>query len=256
MEFLTGYRQLSERRDATGVGALDALMEQFDRHVYCHRNAWQPLADAWFLGHLQAKIYAKMDHLADNARLRPLIFGEGVTIDGVAYPSLDGVLAEIVGAPVIGRFRPQFLSLVHGDMTFQNIMVGEGGSVRAIDMESADSLDAIEIDRGKLYQSLHSQYDEWSGRRTPLCVVSGAQITLNFEPAAPDPAMLRSVHERWSSILNCSRDLVDLKGGFFLGLHLIRMTPFRLKVSEDQAVYALATGIQWLSRALEMARAA
>jgi hypothetical protein len=63
------------------------------------------------------------------------------------------------------------------------------------------------------------------------------------------------VRDRWSSILNCSRDLVDLKGGFFLGLHLVRMTPFRLEIGEDQALYALATGIQWLSRSIDMARA-
>jgi hypothetical protein len=67
--------------------------------------------------------------------------------------------------------------------------------------------------------------------------------------------MLRSVRDRWSSILNCSHDLVDLKGGFFLALHLVRMTPFRLEIGEDQALYALATGIQWLSRSLDMARA-
>ena len=257
MEFLADHVQLSERQDDAGVVALDALMEQFDRHVYCHRNAWAPLAEDWFPAHLQAKIYAKMDQLAGNARLRPLLFGQGVTIDGVAHPSLEALLGAIAAERGARWLRPQFLSLVHGDMTFQNIMVGEGGSVKAIDMESADNLDAIELDLGKLYQSLYSRYDSWSQRRTPLCAIAGeTEIRLDFSPEAPDAAMLEAVHGRWSSILACSRDLVDLKGGFFLGLHLVRMTPFRLKVSEDQATYALATGIQWLSRALEMARAA
>jgi hypothetical protein len=141
-------------------------------------------------------------------------------------------------------------------MTFQNIMVGEQGSVKTIDMEATDGLDAIELDLGKLFQSIHSQYDTWSLRRTPLCDVRGeTEIELKFKPGPPDPAMLSSVCERWSSIMNCSRDLVDLKGGFFLGLHLVRMTPFRLAVSDDQAVYALATGIQWLSRSLDGAGA-
>ena len=257
MEFLADHVQLSERGDAGGVAALDALMEQFDRHVYCHRNAWQPLAEDWFLGHLQAKIYPKLDQLAGNPSLRPLIFGDGVTIDGRPYPCLDRLLADIVDRRAIAAFRPQFLSLVHGDMTFQNIMVGDRDSVKTIDMEAADSLDAIELDLGKLYQSIHSRYDDWSLRRSPLCAVAGGtDIALNFEPEPPDAAMLGAVRDRWSSILDCSRDLVDLKGGFFLGLHLVRMTPFRLRVSEDQAVYALATGIQWLSRALELARAA
>jgi hypothetical protein len=256
MEFLAGHAQLSECRDGTGVIALDALMEQFDRYVYCHRNAYQPLAHDWFLNHLQTKVYAKMDRLARNPKLRPLIFGEGLTIDGAPYRSLDNLMSEISDKQMNGCFRPQFLSVVHGDMTFQNIMVGEHGSVKAIDVEATDGLDAIELDLGKLFQSIHSQYDTWSLRRTALCEIRGeTEIELKFELGQPDPAMLSSVRERWSSIMNCSCDLVDIKGGFFLGLHLVRMAPFRLAVSDDQAVYALATGIQWLSRSLDGAGA-
>ena len=257
MEFLAGHMQLSECPNGTGVIALDALMEQFDRHVYCHRSAYRPLAQDWFVNHLRNKIYSKMEALADNPRLRPLIYGEGTMIDGVPFHSLDRLMSEIGDRRPAECFRPQFLSIAHGDMTFQNIMVGERGSVKAIDMETTDELEAIELDLGKLYQSIHSQYDAWSLRRTRLCEVLGeTTIDLKFKPERPDSAMLSSVHERWSSILNCSRDLVDLKGGFFLGLHLVRMTPFRLAISEDQALYALATGIRWLSRSLERARAA
>jgi hypothetical protein len=256
MEFLGGHIPLSEVRNGDRVIALDRLLEQFNRYVYCHRNAYQPLAEDWFLDHLQSKIYTKMDQLREISRLRPLIFGDGVIINGNAYPSLDVLLSEATSKHLVGSFRPQFLSLVHGDLSFQNIMVGERESVKAIDMESSDRLDAIELDLGKLYQSIYSQYDTWSLCRKPLCNIrNDTDLELNFIPEQPEKAMLHAVHDRWSAIMNCSRDLVDVKGSFFLGLHLVRMVPFRLRVSEDQALYALATAIQWLSRSLDMARA-
>jgi hypothetical protein len=40
-----------------------------------------------------------------------------------------------------------------------------------------------------------------------------------------------------------------VKGWFYMGLHLLRMVPFRLKVSEEQALYALANGIRWIAKA-------
>ena len=38
-----------------------------------------------------------------------------------------------------------------------------------------------------------------------------------------------------------------------MGLHLVRMVPFRLKQSVDQAAYALATALVHLNRAVEQA---
>ena len=54
----------------------------------------------------------------------------------------------------------------------------------------------------------------------------------------------------WAQILACSADQVRTKGWFYMGLHLLRMVPFRLKVSDEQATYALISGIRWISQAL------
>jgi len=257
MEFLSSSVPLNESAPDELTESLSALLERFNRYVYCHQNRYRPLAQEWLQKHLEDKIFTKIDALSANERLRPLLVGDSIEIDGVNYPSVQGLLNRITGKTAFNAFVPEFLSIVHGDLTFQNIMRDAGGEVKVIDMESTDSPDAVELDLGKLLQSIYSQYDTWSLAKYDLCKVEGeARIALNFAPKEPDQDLLACVQAQWSDILGCSRDLVELKGSFFLGLHLLRMIPFRLKVSEDQAVYAAATAIQWLNHSVELAQAA
>jgi hypothetical protein len=121
-------------------------------------------------------------------------------------------------------------------------------------MEAPDSLEAIELDLGKLFQSTHSQYETWWQRSGALCEgPAPSDIKLNFAPAPPDRELLDAVSRRWSKILGCSQDAVDLKGRFYLGLHLVRMVPFRLQTSMDHAVYALSSALVWLNDSVEAA---
>ena len=71
--------------------------------------------------------------------------------------------------------------------------------------------------------------------------------------AEPHADALAICVEEWARILEISEDHVRIKGQFFMGLHLLRMVPFRLKVSEEQALYALANGVRWISRAISAA---
>jgi aminoglycoside phosphotransferase (APT) family kinase protein len=254
MEFLDRHMQLAECDSGAQAAALDRLMDRFETDLYCHRTANAGVTEDWFLRHLQSKIDPKMAAMSAHERLRPLLFGEGVDINGRWYPTLDQLLGEIRRKDILPNFLPQFLSLVHGDLTFQNIMVNAGGDTKVIDMEAQDSLEAVELDLGKIFQSIHSQYETWSRQRTPLCEsVSPANLRINFRTADPDGELLDAVSRRWSKILNCSRDAVAMKGQFYLGLHLVRMVPFRLKTSVDHAVYALATAIMHLDAAVETA---
>lgn len=252
MEFLQGYRQLAECDAPARAAALDRLFDRFDSHLYCNRSRNAGAAEDWFQRHLAAKIFPKMAALNGHDRLRPLLTGEGARIDGVFYPSLERQLARLQEPDILAKFTPQFLSLVHGDLTFQNVMVRADGDTRVIDMEAQDSLEAIELDLGKIFQSIHSQYESWSQIREPLCE-GAANLNLNFHAAPPDAELLDAVRRRWSAILGCSQDAVDMKGGFYLGLHLVRMVPFRMKTSMDHAVYALATALVQLDTAIARA---
>ncbi len=252
MEYLNGYQPVAECGEAARAAALDRLFDQFGTHIYCHRTHNRGAAEDWFLRHLDGKIRPKIRALSANDCLRPLLVGEGAEIDGVFYPSLERLLARTSESDVLSKFVPQFLSPVHGDLTFQNILAHDNGDTKVIDMEAQDGLEAIELDLGKLFQSTHSQYENWWRSRTPLCESpSSGSIKLNFHPALPDPALLDAVRGRWMKILGGSRDAIDIKGNFYLGLHLIRMVPFRMKTSLDHALYALATGVVRMNDAIE-----
>ena len=250
MEYLDDHVALA---DCTARGpALEQLFDRLERPLYGHRDADPAAARAWLLRHFESKIDPKIENLARQSALRPFLAGSGPVIDGVPHPSLAQLMARARRPEVLAKFTPQFLSLVHGDLTFQNVMLGSDG-VKLIDMEAQDGLEAPELDLGKMFQSVFSQYEVWSRNVAPLCALAPGGVALAFSPAVPAIAHCEIILRRWSRILNCSEEDVALKGRFYLGLHLVRMVPFRLKQSVDQAAYALATALVQLNRAVEQA---
>ena len=256
MEYLEGYRQLNELAPDEISPALDILFDRFQHSIYSHQNRAPGAGDGWFETHIEQKIYAKMDDLARVEVLSPLLFGDGAEIDGRHTPSLERLMFDATTRDVRALLAPQFLSIVHGDFTFQNIMVGQSpDAVRVIDMESGSALDAIELDLGKLLQSVLSHYDSWHLASDPLTrSPSPGCVRLLYDVPLPDAGLVRQIEQSWGRLLMCSPEQVRIKGYFYLGLHLVRMVPFRLRESEDQALYALATALQWVDRSLALAR--
>jgi aminoglycoside phosphotransferase (APT) family kinase protein len=255
MEYLEDHVALADC--AVRGPALEQLFDKLERHLYGHRDTDPAAARAWLLRHFESKIDPKLVSLVGHSALRVFLTGSPV-IDGVPHPGLAQLMARARRPEVLAKFAPQFLSLVHGDLTFQNVMVGQNvmpgpDGVKLIDMEAQDGLEAPELDLGKMFQSIFSQYEVWSRISTPLCASAPGGVALAFSPAVPDLAQCEIVLRRWSRILDCSEDDVALKGRFYLGLHLVRMVPFRLKQSVDQAAYALATALVQLGRAVEQA---
>ncbi|MEK6237002.1 MAG: hypothetical protein N2C14_20025, partial [Planctomycetales bacterium] len=144
---------------------------------------------------------------------------------------------------------PTWLATVHGDLTFENILYLDG-DVRVIDMDGADFLDAAELDLGKMFQSLLGRYEEWAHRDGAVCEVHEGDRFEPFRVSSPDEELLRCCLGHWARVFQCSADQVRLKGKFYMGLHFIRMVPFRMRVSEEQALCALVMAIQWIGDAL------
>jgi len=86
-----------------------------------------PLAQEWLQKHLEDKIFTKIDALSANERLRPLLVGDSIEIDGVNYPSVQGLLNRITGKTAFNAFVPEFLSIVHGDLTPEHILIASDG---------------------------------------------------------------------------------------------------------------------------------
>jgi hypothetical protein len=250
MEYLPGHRLLSECGNGERSVALRGLLGVLGERVYAGGSRLGRSGTDWLESHLASKIYARLDAVIAHPRLAPLVGAREVAIDGVAYPGLRHLLARVSSPAVIDKLAPGAFCTVHGDLTFENVLYA-GGDVRLIDMDGADFVDAPELDLGKLFQSIVAQYEDWAhSDRALFDHAHGAELTCRYQAGPPDPELLATCVEAWARILGAPDDQVRVKGWFYMGLHLLRMVPFRLKVSEDQALYALANGVRWIARAV------
>ena len=138
---------------------------------------------------------------------------------------------------------------IHGDLTFENILCKEdfGLDVKLIDMDGAEYLDAIELDMGKMFQSILTKYEIWSQSTEKLVDFSKDGFTIKIFNNSLEISKFISL---WSSIIQDSEEILYAKAYFYTALHMIRMIRFRLKISEDQATYALLMSIILLNSSL------
>jgi hypothetical protein len=250
MEFLSQHQPLSRLPLEQQVSAFEAILGVFQERVYSIKTETPDSGVDWLLAHFGKKIFAKLDGMQSNPALARLVNAEEVCIDGERFPGLSSLLAQATSPAVARRFGPRWLSTVHGDLTFENILYAEGDA-RVIDMDAGDVLDAPELDLGKLFQSLVGRYEDWAHVDGPLYeTFDEGEIRFKTPLQQPSARLIQLFQDRWSNILACSPEQAYWKGIFYMSLHLIRMIPFRLRVSEEQACFALARAIQWMGRAL------
>ena len=96
-----------------------------------------------------------------------------------------------------------------------------------------------------------AKYEDWAHSDVQLFDHAHAtEFACRYQPGDPEADIEKICVDAWAQILACSPDVVRTKGRFYMGLHLLRMVPFRLKVGDEQAIYALINGIRWIARAL------
>ncbi|HET7501656.1 MAG TPA: hypothetical protein VFK02_11650 [Kofleriaceae bacterium] len=250
MEYLPGHRLLSQCENGERGAALRSLLGVLGERVYAGGSRLGRSGTEWLEAHLAAKIYARVDAVLGHPRLAPLVTAREIVIDGATYPGLRELLARVSAPRTLGKLAPSSFCTVHGDLTFENVLYA-GGDVRLIDMDGADFVDAPELDLGKLFQSIVARYEDWAhSDRALFEATRGPELQCRYQAEPADPELLDICVQAWSKILAASDDQVRTKGWFYMGLHLLRMVPFRLKVSEEQALYALANGVRWIARAV------
>jgi hypothetical protein len=250
MEYLPQHRLLSECAPSERGKAMRSLLGVLGERVYGNGSRMGRSGVEWLETHLANKIYARLDSVLAHPRLAPLVTAREITIDQVAYPGLQKLLSRVSAPDVVAKLAPNSFCTVHGDLTFENVLYADG-DVRLIDMDGADYIDAPELDLGKLFQSIVAHYEDWAHSDISLFESAhSCDFICHYKAEAPDPELQTICLGEWSKILSTSEEHVTVKGWFYMGLHLLRMVPFRLKVSEEQALYALANGIRWISRSL------
>lgn len=148
-------------------------------------------------------------------------------------------------------FNPKFLTVIHGDLTFENILYNKNKNhFNLIDMDGANFIDAPELDLGKLLQSDISKYERWSNDSDLIKYINydnniiDTKIYINSEKIDN----ILNKYDRWKTILEIDNfEILKRTGIFYMVLHLLRMIPFRFNKSENQAIYAIKESIYWLN---------
>jgi len=252
MEYLADYRLLSQCSHEDQQAGLKSLLETLEETIYATRSQSCAGNVDWLKLHLEKKIYPKLELLREQPRFNRLLNDREIQVAGEPSPGLKESLRRILDSSKVGLLAPRIFCHVHGDLTFENVLF-RAGDIKVIDMDSTDHYDAPELDMGKLFQSIVARYEEWANVRDPLIDIEEGHVTfLNPRPSVPE-SLRKACLAYWARILGCSEDEAYLKGVFYMGLHLIRMLPYRLRVSEQQALCASANAVRALARVVQLA---
>ena len=219
MEYLEDYTLLSECHIQQQYRAVEKLLKLLTNNVYNYKATLKDGRD-WLRQHLEQKVFKRAELLDHSGRLRLLL--------DECLNSFGWILA------------PKSLCPVHGDLTFENILVDlKNDDVKLIDMDGAEYMDAMELDMGKMFQSLITYYETWS--KLP----DEELETFDFSLDSPQ---IEGYINLWSKMLDEDEEVLRAKIYFYTALHLIRMIPFRLKVSDKQGRFAYDSALKLLNQ--------
>ena len=124
-------------------------------NVYCFRKKIDGVD--WLEKHIAKKISPRLS--STNKELEKIFLREDLVINGRKTKSLKRYIGEINYL----SFMPNWICPIHGDLTFENILVNTvTGNIKTIDPDGSDFYDAPELDLGKMCQSLKMKYSTWS----------------------------------------------------------------------------------------------
>jgi GTP:adenosylcobinamide-phosphate guanylyltransferase/thiamine kinase-like enzyme len=245
MEYLESHSKLE---DACNPNTLSSVLSLIDQDIYSIRKNVEGLQ--WLDSFLHRKIYAKFEAYSQDSTLKWLIESPSVKVNGKTYLGLRHLLQSLNKRMV----KPNFICPIHGDFTLENIMVTDGGkSVKLIDMDGADYLDAPELDLGKMCQSIVADYKSWRDMPDQDLIqsIDDDEEAINCNSSFFDckfSSEFWSLFKSWSSILNDTPHGVEMKGIFYMATYFVRFIPFRMKVSRVHGIFAMVMAIIWMSK--------
>jgi len=254
MEYLKDYDNLSDFNEGDTMSlVLEPLLEKLNENVYCYKKEIDGVS--WLTNHLNSKILSKLNvYEAQDKTLDWLINSKELTINGKVYRGLRYLLCSVD----TNLIKPRYVRPVHGDLTLENILYDKNtGKTKLIDMDGSDFMDVVELDLGKISQSLLSNYSCWKNLKNAIFEIDdeGHSISCESEYFYEDSSVLNifpsCIFEKWKSILLEDDITVASKSIFYMCLYFIRFIPFRMQVSRDHGIFAMIMAIVWLSKLLE-----
>ena len=176
------------------------VVSQLKKYVWCLRRPIENPAE-WLSCYLSERVFPRLREFENiNA----------------STPTISHMLENID----LTFFLPKYKSPVHGDLTYENILWSQDeGTFKLIDPNSTKFLEPFELDLGKMLQSELCLYESWGDI---------------IDDVSKIPENIKTI-KRPSWI---SEDEYDI-GIFYMVTHLIRLTPYASKRSENMARFSL-----------------
>ena len=236
-EYLNNYQQLTKNNK----NELFRLLNILNDDVYCTKKINH--VDGWIEQYFKNKI--KID---DYKSLDPII-NQLFNLDKIIINKKEYIgLNQIFNKINIQLFNPNYLSVIHGDLTFENILYQpELNDIKLIDLDGSDFLDAIELDLGKLLQSYLSNYEYWI--KNPNILIEEINLENNLLTTIESNSSIDDeFYQLWCSILN-ENDIhkIKNKGIFFMCTHLLRAIPYLFQNDIRLCIYCIKEIIVWLN---------
>jgi|10_taG_2_1085330.scaffolds.fasta_scaffold00718_15 GTP:adenosylcobinamide-phosphate guanylyltransferase len=252
MEFLPDYRMLSEADSYMVIyRGLKNTLKIMNQAIY---SLSQPVdGKKWMEEFLNQKINPKFDDFSLlNDEFRVIIESDEFLINKQKYVGLRKLFEKLP----LESLSPKNVSVVHGDLTLENIMYKPDTlDVKLIDMDGSRLFDAKELDLGKLSQSIFSRYDKWKN-------LEGTNLVKHFDLQSKhfkandsyfdnrELVMPSNLIELWQPILNESPSMVYKKACFYMSTYFIRFVPFRMQLGKEHGIFALLMATVWLNKLL------
>jgi len=182
-----------------------------------------------------------------------LINNEVVNINNKKYYGIREIFKKID----FSKINSYFVSPIHGDLNFENILYNlEKDDIKIIDMEGSRYVDTPMHDLGKLFQSLLVKYEEWSSLENIIYKINlNNNYTNNIlcinKYFNYDESEILDVINSFKNILSENNEKKIIESGiFFMACYFIRFVPFRIKKNKEQGYFSLIMSIIWLNKLL------
>jgi hypothetical protein len=136
------------------------------------------------------------------------------------------------------KIIPEYLSPIHGDLTAENIMYNNVlDDYKLIDMAGSRYVDAKEMDIAKVFQSIICEYSSWDTNSTL------------FEEIYENNFIISDIYlkNKYDEIKDIYNETQYFKGIFYMSTYFIRMIPYLINVSHNQAKFIAILSIYYLN---------
>lgn len=243
IQYLKNYKTLNLIENNEKI--IDNITKILNKNIYCIRKKNED--DNWIKKYLEKKIkieeYKKIDPVINK-----LLNITNITINGINLLGIPNIIKKN-----FNYLKPKYLSPIHGDLTFENILVDKNNNIKLIDMDGSEYVDAQELDFGKLLQSFLLKYEFWGNNDELVKIIDLDNNIIDIKEFINNEKVdeLLLNFNYWKEIFEIEDNkILKEKGIFFMCSHLFRMIPYQYKISLNNSIFCICQIIIWMNKIL------